>query len=123
MAFIGRTSTATAQDPVASLRKQMRRTDERRPDGFYIAPSLDWVPDGAFADHANTLRTPGYALFGIQTGWTRPSGISVFIDARNLTNERYVSDFGAVTDARLVPTAIFYPGEGRSVFAGIRYVF
>ena len=37
MAFVGRTSTATAQDPVASLRKQMRRAEERLPDGFYIA--------------------------------------------------------------------------------------
>ena len=37
MAFIGRTSTATAQDPVASLRKQMRRAAERLPEGFYIA--------------------------------------------------------------------------------------
>ena len=37
MAFVGRTSTATAQDPVASLRKQMRRAEERLPEGFYIA--------------------------------------------------------------------------------------
>jgi DNA invertase Pin-like site-specific DNA recombinase len=37
MAFIGRTSTATAQDPVASLRKQMRRAAERLPQGFYIS--------------------------------------------------------------------------------------
>jgi len=37
MAFIGRTSTATAQDPVASLHKQMRRAEERLPDGFYIS--------------------------------------------------------------------------------------
>ena len=37
MAFVGRTSTATAQDPVQSLRKQMRRAAERLPEGFYIA--------------------------------------------------------------------------------------
>jgi DNA invertase Pin-like site-specific DNA recombinase len=37
MAFVGRTSTTTAQDPVQSLRKQMRRAAERLPDGFYIA--------------------------------------------------------------------------------------
>lgn len=94
-----------------------------RPDGFFFAPSFDWVPRGAYADFANTLRAPGYALFGIQTGLKLPNGITVFVDARNLTDERYISDMSAITDARLVPTAIFYPGEGRSVFAGMRYAF
>jgi iron complex outermembrane receptor protein len=94
-----------------------------RPDGFFFTPSIDWVPQGAFADHANTLRTPGYALLGIQTGMTFKGGMSIYIDARNLTNERYISDVSAVTDARAVPTSIFYPGEGRSVFAGARYTF
>ncbi|MGA0599015.1 TonB-dependent receptor family protein [Enterovirga sp. CN4-39] len=94
-----------------------------RPDGFFFTPSVDWVPQGAFADFANTLRTPGYALFGIRTGTNLPNGVTIFVDARNLTNERYISDFGAITDARLVSTAIFYPGEGRSVYAGMRYAF
>ena len=37
MAFVGRTSTANMQDPVQSLHKQMRRAEERLPQGFYIA--------------------------------------------------------------------------------------
>jgi len=37
MAFVGRTSTANMQDPVQSLHKQMRRAEERLPEGFYIA--------------------------------------------------------------------------------------
>jgi site-specific DNA recombinase len=37
MAFIGRTSTATTQDPVQSLTRQVRRAEERLPEGFYIA--------------------------------------------------------------------------------------
>ncbi len=94
-----------------------------RPDGFYLSPSVDWVPQGAFADHANTLRIPGFALFGIQTGVKLPGGVTLFVDARNLTDERYISDVAAVADARTVSTAIFYPGEGRSVFAGLRYAF
>jgi iron complex outermembrane receptor protein len=94
-----------------------------RPDGFYIAPSIDWVPQGAFADHANTLRAPGYTLIGLQTGVNFSNGLSVFVDARNLADKRFVSDISAVTDARVVPTSIFYPGDGRSVFAGMRYTF
>lgn len=106
--------------PVHVLRTTLSYT---RPGGFYVTPSLDWVPRGAFADHANTLRTPGYALLGIRTGMDVGGGLSVYVDARNLAGARYVSDLGAVTDARIVPTAIFYPGEGRSVFAGLRRTF
>jgi iron complex outermembrane receptor protein len=94
-----------------------------RPDGFYITPALDWVPQGAFADHANTLRVPGYTLIGVQTGINFKNGVSVFVDARNLADKRFVSDISVVADARVVPTTIFYPGDGRSVFAGIRYTF
>lgn len=110
---------------IAAIPRHVLRTtlSYTRPDGFFFAPTVDWVPQGAFADHANTLRTPGYALFGIQTGMNFKTGLSIFVDARNLTNERYISDFGAITNARTVPTAIFYPGEGRSVFAGMRYAF
>jgi len=94
-----------------------------RPNGFYLAPTLDWVPQGAFADHANTLRAPGYALIGVQTGVNFPNGVSVFLDARNLADKRFVSDISVIADARRAPTTIFYPGDGRSVYAGLRYSF
>jgi iron complex outermembrane receptor protein len=94
-----------------------------RPDGFHISASVDWVPAGAWADDANTLRVPGYALLGVQAGWDFRNGVSIYVDARNLTNKRYVSDISTVADARTASTAIFYPGEGRSIFAGVRYAF
>lgn len=93
------------------------------PSGFFIAPSLDWVPNGPWADDANTLKVPGYALLGFQTGIELPNGISLYLDARNLTDERYITDVSTVADARKVSTAIFYPGDGASVYAGLRYAF
>jgi iron complex outermembrane receptor protein len=122
--FVG--DAVYGNNQIAGIPRHVLRTSlsYTRPDGFYFTPALDWVPQGAFADHMNTLRTPGYALFGIQTGMNFGNGLSVYIDARNLTDQRYVSDVSAVTDARTVAsTAIFYPGEGRSVFAGLRYTF
>ncbi|HEX2560089.1 TonB-dependent receptor family protein, partial [Phenylobacterium sp.] len=93
------------------------------PGGWFLAPNLEWVPRGAFVDYANTLRAPGYTLTGIAGGWTRPDGLSVFLEARNLTNERYVSNFNAVTDASRpgVSTSVFFPGEGRAVFGGLSW--
>jgi iron complex outermembrane receptor protein len=94
-----------------------------RPDGFHVSATLDWVPAGAWADDANTLRAPGYTLLGLQAGLDLRNGVSLFVDARNLTNRRYVSDISTVADARTASTAIFYPGAGRSIFAGMRYGF
>jgi len=95
-----------------------------RPNSFHVAATVDWVPSGAWADDANTLHVPGYTLIGLQAGMDFRNGLSLFVDARNLTNKRYVSDISTVANARTASnTAIFYPGEGRSVFAGMRYVF
>jgi iron complex outermembrane recepter protein len=95
-----------------------------RPNGFHVSASVDWVPAGAWADDANTLRVPGYTLVGVQAGMDFRNGLSVFLDARNLTNKRYVSDVSTIANAQTASsTAIFYPGEGRSIFAGMRYAF
>ncbi|WP_019905038.1 TonB-dependent receptor [Methylobacterium sp. 77] len=95
------------------------------PSGFYLSPSVDWVPQGAFVDHANTLQVPGYTLVNVQTGIDFSNGVSLFLDARNLADVRYVSDISVVNNASTFaggPTA-FYPGVGRSFFGGVRASF
>lgn len=87
--------------------------------GFYVEPSLDWRIADVYVDYANTLKAPGYALLNLSAGWTFDRGVTVFVDGRNLTDKHYVAEFGAVTDARTAATAVFYPGEGASVFAGL----
>lgn len=95
-----------------------------RPNGFYFTPNIDWIPSGAWADYANTLKVPGYTLVGLETGFNLPNGFSIYLDARNLTDENYISDFGPVTNAQAANTTVFYPGEGRSVYAaGMSYAF
>jgi iron complex outermembrane receptor protein len=92
----------------------------KHPIGFYLTPIVDWIPQGAYVDFANTKRAPAYTLFGLQTGMEWKNGLSLFIDMRNLANKRYVSDFATVT--RYTPAyASFYPGTGRSIYAGLRY--
>ncbi|WP_200306149.1 TonB-dependent receptor family protein, partial [Paracraurococcus ruber] len=96
-----------------------------QPDRFFVRPALDWVPQGAWADYANTLRANAYVLLGLEAGVTVAPGVSVFVDARNLTNKRYVTDLSTIADARAAGanTAVFYPGDGRSVYAGTRIAF
>jgi iron complex outermembrane receptor protein len=93
-----------------------------QPSGFYFTPTLDWIPQGAWADDKNMTRIKGYALLGLQTGMEWHNGISLFVDARNLADRRYVSDISTVVLASSA-SSIYYPGDGRNVYAGMRYAF
>jgi iron complex outermembrane receptor protein len=92
------------------------------PSGWFVAPSLEWSPKEATVDYANTLEAPSYAVVSVGAGW-RGDRLTLFADLRNVADERYVSNFSALTDARTASTAVFFPGEGRSLFVGIRKDF
>jgi len=117
-------------NPLPGIPRHILRTTlgYSRPDGLYVAPSVDWVPEGTYLDYAHTLQTPGYVLLGVQAGVTLPYGVSAYVDARNLTNRHYVSDVSTIQDARTpflgtpYPNS-FYPGVGRSVYGGLRWKF
>jgi iron complex outermembrane receptor protein len=103
-----------------------------RPDGVYFAPAIDWVPEGAYADYAHTLQSPGYVLLGLQAGMKMPGGLSFFLDARNLTDRHYISDVTTIASAYNPPPSngwpvgnprAFYPGNGRAVYAGLKWEF
>lgn len=95
----------------------------RHPSGVFVAPSVEWRISSPYVDYANTMKAPDYALLGLTAGFDVRDGLSVYVDARNLTDERYVGEFSAVTDARTASTAVFFPGEGRSVFVGVRLAY
>lgn len=93
------------------------------PAGWFIAPSVEWVPQAIYVDYANQLKYPGYTTLSVNAGVDLPGGVSLFADLRNLTDEKYVSNANAITDARTVAANVFTPGEGRSAYVGIRYSF
>ncbi|MBC2776639.1 TonB-dependent receptor family protein [Parasphingopyxis marina] len=95
-------------------------------ESLNVAPAMEWVPDGAWADYANVQRVDGYAMIGLTAAAGIAGKVSLFLDVRNLTNAHGVGDISAVIDTRaLLPfqQAIFYPIERRSVFGGVRARF
>ena len=91
-------------------------------EAMHLAPSVEWVPQGAFADYRNSLRVPGYAMIGLTAGYQVTDGIDLFLDARNLTNKKAIGDISAVISA--TPTSVIYnPVERRAVFGGVRARF
>lgn len=93
------------------------------PGGWFVAPSLEWSIQDAWVDYANTLKSPSYAVANLNMGWTVHQGVTVYADARNLFDTAYISNFSAVTDATKASTAVFFPGEGRSLFVGLRLTY
>lgn len=87
--------------------------------GWYAGPTFEWVPQRAPVDFAHTLFADAYALCGFRLGRRRARGCSWFIEARNLANTPYAATTGVIADARGLDVRQFFPGDGRSVYAGI----
>ena len=50
-----------------------------RPDGLFVRPVLDWVPQGAWADYANTLHANSYVTVGLEAGFAPRPWLFLFI--------------------------------------------
>lgn len=87
-------------------------------DGWFTA--IDWeLASSADVDFANTLEAPGYGIVGIGAGYDVTDNVSLYVNGRNLLDQEYISTFSTIVNTA-GNTAVFYPGEGRQVFAGIR---
>jgi iron complex outermembrane receptor protein len=113
------------QLPVAPEHQFSMMVRYAHPSGWFVAPRVEWRPSDTWVDYANTLEAPGYTIWSLNTGWDFDNGVSLFIDARNMTDKAYAPEFGAVVDASApgANTAVFYPGEGRAVYGGLSYRF
>jgi iron complex outermembrane receptor protein len=91
-------------------------------DALHVAPNVEWVPDGPFADYRNLVSTPGYALIGVTGGARIADGIDAFVDIRNITGKKAIGDISAAI-AATPASAIYYPVERRAISAGLRARF
>jgi iron complex outermembrane receptor protein len=92
------------------------------PAGWFITPSVEWSASDAWVDFANTAKSPAYAILNLNAGWNVTDKVSVFIDARNLTDKAYVSNVQPFVQATAA-SAAYWPGDGRSVFGGVTVAF
>jgi iron complex outermembrane recepter protein len=91
--------------------------------GWRITPSVEYVPSDVWVDFANTTKSPGYTVWNLGLAKKINSSVDIFVEARNLGDERYVSNVNSVTDFTKVAASTrnaFWPGEGRAVFVGVR---
>jgi len=92
----------------------------KHPSGFYAGPNLEWVPQAYFVDNANSVKTEPYALLNFRVGYDRTDGWSAYLEGRNLFDERYIAS-ASIAETANTASALFEPGTGRAVYAGVRY--
>lgn len=94
-----------------------------------VSPAVEWVPQGAWVDYQNSKRVDGYATLSLGAQVELRSGVTLFLDARNLTKKRAVGDISAVVryaaDNPATPvvnegSVAFCPIERRAIYAGLR---
>ncbi len=91
-------------------------------DTLHVAPNIEWIPKGPFADYLNTFQTRNYSLIGVTAGAKISDGIDLFLDARNIAGKKAIGDISAVILATSA-SRIFNPVERRALFGGIRARF
>ncbi len=90
----------------------------RHSGGFYVGPTFD-VVGARYADFANTYEVDGYTLWGLRAGVTK-SHWELYVDARNISDEAYVSVF-SVKDYATEDAAILQAGEPQAFYVGVKW--
>ena len=93
------------------------------PDKWYFGFNLRWVPEGPFADFANTTRIPSYALVGLTAGFDITDNIRIFASAENLFDKNYISNVNTVANQSVENGRIFTPGQGQAFYGGVTFNF
>lgn len=93
----------------------------RTAGGFYAGPTFEWSPRRYPVDMANTLYAEDYAILGLKIGSQARSGLSWFVEGRNLTDEKYAATTSVIANANGNDSAVFNPGEGRGIYAGLEW--
>jgi len=92
------------------------------PAGWFVAPSLEWSASKIQVDYSNLTQAPAYAVLNLNAGYAVNDRISLFIDIRNLADKDYISNIQAQIRATAA-SAAYWPGDGRSAFAGLSVAF
>ena len=90
------------------------------PSGVYAGPNIEWVPESYYVDSANSFTTASYAAWGAKLGFDDGGPIAAYVEARNLSDEAYISSTAIAANVNGADTALFEPGSGRAVYGGVQ---
>ncbi len=74
-------------------------------------------------DFDDTLRASGYVIWGLKASGDILPNLAWFIEGRNLSDKAYAATTGITRVATPATAAQFFPGDGRSFYAGLDWRF
>jgi iron complex outermembrane receptor protein len=91
----------------------------KHPSGIFFGPNIEWVPEPYFVDSVNSTTVDPYMLWGLRAGFERTENFSFYVEGRNLSDRTYIAS-ASIIDVANRRSALFEPGTGRAVFAGMK---
>ena len=92
-----------------------------RANNYYFGPTIEFSPQRYAVDFAETVYAEGYTIFGLKMGQQLSRQLSWFLEGRNLADRKYVATTSVVLNQRGADGALYLPGDGRSVYAGLQW--
>lgn len=90
-------------------------------DGWFVGANVEW--QSAYAvDFANTTDNNSYTLLGARAGYRADQGFAAFVEGRNLTDQDHVPTTSLANPAQATAgQALYFPGDGMSVYGGVEW--
>ena len=93
------------------------------PAGFYAGLNTEYASK-MFVDYANSMAADSHVIFGTRIGYDAPGGRwQAWAELRNLSDRHYAATVTPGYDDAGKDVARSTPGDGRGVYAGVRWRF
>lgn len=89
--------------------------------GLWIAPAVELRGGTTWIDHANTVATGGFALLHLGVGGSVTPQLGWSVQARNLTDRKYVASTAVQANVRGADGGYYFPGDGRALYVGLNW--
>jgi iron complex outermembrane receptor protein len=110
--------------PAVPQRLYQAGLDYEHRSGFYAGVNVESVLSRYPSDFFNTIYTPAYAIYGARVGWQSPDKKwQVFVEGNNLGDKHYAAVVSPIFNAKGVDSAVYSPGQTRSVSIGLSHEF
>lgn len=90
-------------------------------NGVFAGVNVEHSPQRYAVDMANTLFADRYTVWGAKVGRKIAPHWSWFVEARNLTDEKYAATTGVTRNQLGLDGPQFLPGDGQSFYAGLEW--
>ncbi|MFZ9470205.1 MAG: TonB-dependent receptor family protein [Rickettsiales bacterium] len=88
--------------------------------GFYLTPNFEYVPFGFFVDSKNSVKTPNYAVWSVNSGFNFNKNLGIYLDLKNIFDKKYSPTIDVLSSVNNNDPSIYYPANFRQIMTGIK---